>query len=74
MVLQPGAVDNSAAAIIQALTRNSKHDTLAGAIADLVNEYCMAHREDKPAMTMPLKYPRITGAEEAQKPAIRRIK
>ena len=41
MVLQPGAVDNSAAVIIHALTRNSKQDTLAGAIADLENEYCM---------------------------------
>ena len=74
MVLQPGAVDNSAAVIIHALTRNSKQDTLAGAIADLVNEYCMAHREATPAMTMPLKHRRTTGGDEAQKPAIRRIK
>ena len=43
MVPQPGAVDSSAAVIIHALSRNSKQGTLAGAIADLVNEHCMPH-------------------------------
>ena len=45
MVLQPGAADNNAAVIIHALIRDSKQNTCAGEIDDLVIEQCMAHRE-----------------------------
>jgi len=45
MMPQPAAVDNSAAVIIHVLSRNSKQDTSAGEIDDLVNEQCMTHRK-----------------------------
>ena len=73
MVLQPGAADNSAAAIIHALSRNSKQDTLAGAIADLVNEHCMAHREGYFRNEHAPEYRRDTEGEKVQKPAIGHI-
>ena len=66
MVLQPGAVDNSAV-IIHALRRDSKQDTFAGAITDLVNEHCMAHRHGY------FRNDHAPGGEEAQKPAIGHI-
>jgi len=46
MVLQPRAVDNSAAVIIHARIRKSKQDTWVSEIDDLVNEQCMTHRKD----------------------------
>lgn len=70
MVPQPGAVDKSAAVIIHALIRNSKQDTWAGEIVDLVNECCMAHRKGYFRNDHAPKYRRDTGGEEAQKPAI----
>ena len=73
MVLQPGAVDNSAAVIIHALRRNSKQDTFAGAIADLVNEHCIAHRKGYFRNDYAPKYRRYMGGEEAQKPPIGHI-
>ena len=74
MVLQPGAADNNAAVIIHALIRDSKQNTCAGEIDDLVIARCMTHREPSSAMTMPPESRMDTGGEEAQKPAIGRIK
>ena len=45
MMPQPCAVDNSVAASIHALTRQSKRDSGVGEVDDLVNEHCMAHRK-----------------------------
>ena len=72
MVPQPAAADKSAA-IIHALSRNSKQDTWVGEIDDLVNEGCMAHRKGYFRNDHAPEIPHATAGEEAQKPAIGRI-
>jgi len=68
MVLQPGAADNNAAVIIHALIRDSKQNTCAGEIDDLVNERCMTHREPSSAMTMPLNHAWTPAARRRKSP------
>jgi hypothetical protein len=68
MVLQPRAVDNSAAVIIHARIRKSKQDTWVSEIDDLVNEQCMTHRGTSSAMTMPLNPAWIPAARRRKSP------
>ena len=73
MVPQPGAVDNSAAVIIHAPSRNSKQDLWVGEVDDLVSEYCMAHRQRYFRNDHAPESRMDTGGEEAQKHALGRI-
>jgi hypothetical protein len=69
MVPHPRAVDNNAAVIVHAPSRDSKQ----GEIDDLVIAQCMAHRKGYFRNDHALKYRVDTGSDEAQKPAIGRI-
>ena len=66
MVPHPRALDNNAAVIVHAPSRNSKQSE----IDDLVIAQCMAHRKGYFRNDHALKPRMDMGGEEAQKPAI----